>query len=112
MTAPPLQILEQRIGLGLSLVAAASFIALSGGRPLFLGVGLTMSVLLAVGAWRRNRVGAAFAAFVTTFGPWSFAAIFGAAYAVYALWILSRSGKVTEERRVPTEGTTAAPPGA
>ncbi len=112
MKAPPLQVLERRIGLGLALVAAASFTAFSGGRPLFLGVGLTMSALLALGAWRRSRVGAAFAAFVTTFGPWSFAAIFGAAYAAYAFWILSRAGKVTEERRAPSEGTTAAPPGA
>lgn len=90
---PPLTDGERRAGLVLAVVAGLAFFALSGGRALFLGVGLTMAGALGFAAHRRSRIGTAFAAMATTFGPWSFAAVFGAPYAIYAFWILSRGSR-------------------
>jgi len=109
VAAPPLTDGERRLGLVLGVVAVAAFVALSGGRVLFLAVGLTMAVGLLVTTGRRSRVGAAFFAFVTTFGPWSFAAVFGLPYAVFALWLLARAGRVgSVTSPAPSEGSAAA----
>jgi hypothetical protein len=97
---------ERRAGLVLGIFAGAAFIALSGGRALFLVVGLAMAGALVLASWRRSRIGAAFAAFATTFGPWSFAAVFGAPYAIYAFWILSRGTRLRSPE--PSAGTPAA----
>lgn len=106
VSAPALTEGEQRTGVVLGVVAGAAFVALSGGRPLFLGVGLVMAGALVLASWGRSRIGAAFAAFATTFGPWSFAAVFGAPYAIYAFWILSRGTKLRSQG--PSGGTPAA----
>ena len=95
MAAPPLTDGERRAGLVLGVVAIAAFVALSGGRAIFLAVGLTMGIGLTAAAATRNRVATAFLAFVTTFGPWGFAAVFGLPYAGFALWLLARASKVT-----------------
>ena len=106
VAAPALSDRERTAGLVLGGIAGVAFVALSGGRPLFLAIGLVMAGALLVASWRRSRIGAAFAAFATTFGPWSFAAVFGAPYAIYAFWILSRGAKL----RSP--GPSAGRPGA
>ena len=106
MAAPPLTDGERRLGVGLGVVALVAFVALSGGRALFLAVGLTMAIgLVLLSSW-RSRVGTAVFAFVTTFGPWSFAAVFGIPYAVFALWLLARAPKVTSP--APSAGSSAA----
>ena len=101
---------ERKVGLGLGVVAGVAFVALSGGQVLFLGVGLTMATALLLATWWRSRLGAAFAAFATTFGPWGFAAVFGAPYAIYAFWILSRGRRLMEssEPPAPSAGTRGA----
>ena len=101
MAAPPLTPLERRLGLTLGVVATVAFVVLSNGLPVFLAVGLAMGVGLTAAAWAGNRIAAAFVAFATTFGPWGFAAIFGAPYAIYALWLLARASKVTTPERPP-----------
>lgn len=106
VSGPALTDGERRAGLVLGVVAGAAFVTLSGGRPLFLGVGLVMAGALVLASGRRSRIGAAFAAFATTFGPWSFAAVFGAPYAIYAFWILSRGTKLRSLG--PSGGTPAA----
>ena len=93
---PPLTRAQQRIGLGLAAFASVFFA--STGVPLFLAIGLTMTVGLGVSAWRRHRVATAFFAFVTTFGPWVFAYVLGAAYAVFSLWLLSGATSKAERR--------------
>ena len=109
MAAPTLTDGERRLGLALGIVASAAFVALSGGRALFLGVGLTMAFGLVLTSGWRSRVGASFFAFVTTFGPWSFAAVFGIPYAVFALWLLARAGKVDVRSPAPSGGSATAP---
>ena len=106
MVAPPLTPVERRVGLALGVVATVAFVALSGGQTLFLAVGLTMGVGLSAAALKGNRIAAAFLAFVTTFGPWGFAAVFGAPYAIYAFWLLARASRVTSP--APSGGTPAA----
>ena len=93
---PPLTRLQQRLGLGLAAFATVVFA--STGQLLFIVVGLAMTIGLGTSAWRRNRVAAAVFAFATTFGPWGFAYVFGAAYAVYALWVLSGATRRAERR--------------
>ncbi len=113
MHAPPLTDLERRLGLVLGVLATVAFVALSRGNPLFLAVGLAMGVGLLLAAAGRNRVGAAFVSFVTTFGPWGFAAIAGAGFAAYAFWLLSRGARLNREAPPePSAGTTTAPPAA
>ena len=97
---------ERRLGLFLGAAATTAFVALSGGRTLFLAIGLPMGLGLVAASLARNRVAAAFLAFVTAFGPWSFAAVFGIFYAGFALWLLARASTVRSP--VPSEGTTAA----
>ena len=105
-SVPPLTDTERKVGLALAAVAGAAFVALSGGQVLFLGVGLTMAVAVGLSTWWRSRLGAAFAAFATTFGPWGFAAVFGAPYAIYAFWILSRGRRLMESApRGPNAGS-------
>lgn len=101
---------ERRAGLVLGIVAGVAFVALSGGRALFLAIGLTMAGALTYAAWRGSRLGAAFAAFATTFGPWSFAAVFGAPYAIYAFWVLAKGRRLMEPPapRGPSAGTRGA----
>lgn len=106
LSAPPLTEGERKVGLALGVVAGVAFVGLSGGRPLFLGVGLAMAGALVLASWRGSRVGAAFAAMFTTFGPWGFAAVFGAPYAIFAFWLLSRGAKLMSPG--PSEGTPAA----
>ena len=101
LSAPALEDRERRVGLGLGVVAGAAFVALSGGRVLFLGVGLTMATALLLATWWRSRLGAAFAAFATTFGPWGFAAVFGAPYAIYAFWILAKGRRLMDPPAPP-----------
>lgn len=93
---PPLTRLQQRLGLGLAAFAIVFFA--STGVPLFIAIGSAMTIGLAVSAWRRHRIAAAVFAFVTTFGPWVFAYVFGAAYAVYALWLLSGATSNADRR--------------
>lgn len=100
---------ERRAGLVLAGVAGAAFVALSRGRPSFLGIGLVMAAYLGLASWRRSRLAAAFASMVTTFGPWSFAAVFGAPYAIFAFWLLSRGRRLMDPAPPgPTGGTRAA----
>ena len=106
MVAPPLTGGERRAGLVLGVAAIAAFVALSGGRALFLAIGLTMGIGLTLAATARNRVATAALAFVTTFGPWGFAAVFGLPYAAFALWLLARAGKVTSP--TPNGGSSTA----
>ena len=93
---PPLTRTQQRLGLGLAAFATVFFA--SSGVALFIAIGLAMTIGLAVSAWRRNRIAAAGFAFVTTFGPWVFAYVFGAAYAIYALWLLSGATSKADRR--------------
>ena len=93
---PPLTKTQQRLGLGLAAFATVFFA--STGVALFIGIGLVMTIGLGVSAWRRNRVAAAVFAFITTFGPWVFAYVFGAAYAIYALWLLAGATSKAERR--------------
>ena len=101
VSAPALTDGERKVGLALGIVAGIAFVVLSGGRALFLAVGLTMAVALTFAAWRGSRLGAAFAAFATTFGPWSFAAVFGAPYAIYAFWILAKGRRLMDPTAPP-----------
>lgn len=101
LAVPRLTKAERNVGLGLAVVAGGAFVALSRGQVLFLGVGLTMAVVLLLSTWWRNRLGAAFAAFATTFGPWGFAAVFGAPYAIYAFWILARGRRLMDPPAPP-----------
>ena len=93
---PPLTRTQQRIGLGLAAFATVFFA--STGVPLFVAIGLAMTVGLGVSAWRRHRIATAVFAFITTFGPWVFAYVFGAAYAVYSLWLLSGATNKADRR--------------
>ena len=93
---PPLTRTQQRLGLGLAAFATVFFA--STGVALFIAIGLAMTVGLGVSAWRRNRIATAVFAFITTFGPWVFAYVFGAAYAIYALWLLSGATRSAERR--------------
>lgn len=93
---PPLTEGQRRIGLGLAAFATVFFASTR--QPLFIAIGLAMTTGLAISAWKRNRVATAVFAFVTTFGPWVFAYVFGAAYAVYALWLLSGATSKAERR--------------
>jgi hypothetical protein len=93
---PPLTVLQRRLGLGLAAFATVVFAAT--GVPLFIAIGLPLAIGLGVSAWRRARILTAVIAFVTTFGPWGFAYVFGAAYAVYALWLLSGATNRADRR--------------
>ena len=93
---PPLSRTQQRIGLGLAAFATVFFA--SAGQALFLAIGLGMTIGLGVSAWRRHRVATAVFAFATTFGPWDFAYVFGAAYAIYSLWLLSGATSKADRR--------------
>ena len=93
---PPLTRTQQRIGLGLAAFATVVFA--STGVPLFVAIGLAMTVGLGVSAWRRHRIATAVFAFLTTFGPWVFAYVFGAAYAVFSLWLLSGATNKADRR--------------
>ena len=93
---PPLTRTQQRLGLGLAAFATVFFA--STGVPLFIGIGLAMTIPLGISAWRRHRIATAVFAFVTTFGPWVFAYVFGAAYAVYSLWLLSGATNRADRR--------------
>ena len=93
---PALSETQRRIGLGLAAFATIFFVSTR--TPLFIAIGLVMTVGLAVSAWRRHRVATAVFAFITTFGPWVFAYVFGAAYAIYALWLLSGATSNAERR--------------
>ena len=93
---PPLTRTQQRIGLGLAAFATVFFA--STGVPMFVAIGLAMTVGLGVSAWRRHRIATAVFAFITTFGPWVFAYVFGAAYAVYSLWLLSGATNKADRR--------------
>ena len=106
MSVPALTDGERTAGLVLGGVAGAAFVALAGGRLLFLAVGLAMAGALLFASHRRSRLGAAFASMITTFGPWGFAAVFGAPYAIFAFWILSRGSKLRSPG--PSGGTRAA----
>lgn len=99
---------ERRTGLVLAGVAGLAFFALSGGRALFLGIGLAMAGALGFASHRRSRLGAAFAAMVTTFGPWSFAAVFGAPYAIFAFWLLARGRRLMDPAPPGRSGGTRA----
>ena len=94
---PRLRDVEQRVGFGLAAFAALGFTVLLRGHPVLLAIGLALAALLALAAWRRNRIATAVVAFLTTFGPWVFAYVFGAPYAVYAFWVLS--GARSADRR-------------
>ena len=93
---PPLTSAQQRIGVGLAVFAMAFFASTR--VPLFVVIGAAMTIGLAVSAARRNRIATAVFAFVTTFGPWVFAYVFGAAYAIYALWLLSGATSKADRR--------------
>ena len=93
---PPLTRTQQRIGLGLAAFATVFFA--STGVALFVAIGLAVTVPLGVSAWLRRRVATAVFAFITTFGPWSFAYVFGAAYAIYALWLLAGATSKADRR--------------
>lgn len=93
---PPLTRTQQRIGLGLAAFATVFFA--STGVALFVVIGLALAIPLGVSAWRRRRVPAAVFAFITTFGPWSFAYVFGAAYAIYSLWLLAGATSKADRR--------------
>ena len=107
LQVPPLTRLERRIGTGLGVVAGLAFVGLSGGRALYLAIGLAMAGALTLASSRGSRLGAAFAAMATTFGPWTFAAVFGAPYAIFAFWILSRGRRLMDSPASParTAGT-------
>ena len=98
---------ERRTGLVLAAAALVAFAALSNGTPLFLAIGTAMAVALGAACLGRNRVAAAALAFVTAFGPWGFAAIAGAVYAGFGLWLLAKAPKpgaaITSPER--TEGS-------
>ena len=93
---PPLTRVQQRIGLGLAAFATVFFA--STGAPVFVAIGLAMTIGLGVSSWQRIRIATAAFAFVTTFGPWGFAYVFGAAYAVFSLWLLSGATNKAERR--------------
>lgn len=82
---------EQRVALLLALAGSVGFVALGLSGPL-LAIGLVMTGAIALGALRRHRLGTAVAAFITTFGPWSFAYVVGIAYAGLAFWLV-RAGR-------------------
>lgn len=103
IAVPALEDRERTVGLVLGVVAGAAFVALSGGRLLFLGLGFAMAGALVFASHRRSRLGAAVAAVATAFGPWGFAAVFGAPYAIYAFWVLSRGSRLTSPG--PSGGT-------
>lgn len=92
----PLTRAQQRIGLGLAAFATALFAA--GATPVLVAIGLAMTIALAVSAWRRHRVATAVFAFITTFGPWNYFYVFGAAYAIYSLWLLSGATSKADRR--------------
>lgn len=97
---------ERRTGLALAAAALLGFAALSNGTPLFLAIGTAMAVGLGFACLRRHRVAAAALAFVTAFGPWSFAAVAGAVYAGYGLWLLAKAPKTDAVTAPgPTEGS-------
>lgn len=87
---------QRRIGLGLAAFATLVFVSTR--TPLFIAIGLPLAIGLGISAWRRHRIAAAVFAFFTTFGPWGFAYVFGAAYAVYALWLLSGATSKADRR--------------
>ena len=111
MAAPELTTGEQRTGLFLGAAAFVAFVVLSGGNPLFLAIGLTMAVGLLLASARRNRIATAAISFVTAFGPWVFAAIFGVFYAAFGLWLLARASRRGVTPPGPSGGSGGAPPG-
>jgi hypothetical protein len=57
-------------------------------------LGVALASVLAVGAIVRNRAVMAIGAFITAFGPWGFAYIFGAPYLALAAFLLWRANRL------------------
>jgi len=84
------------VALALAALGAAGFIALRLDSIVLLAIGLAMTGGIALGAILRNRLATALAAFITTFGPWSFFYIVGVAYAGLAFWLVRTGRQVTD----------------
>jgi len=57
-------------------------------------LGIAFAAVLATGAILRNRAVMAIGAFLTGFGPWGFAYVFGAPYLGFAAFLLWRANRL------------------
>lgn len=57
----------------------------------FAGIGVIMSALVAVAAWRRSRLFTGGAAALLSFGPWGFLWLVGLPFLVLAVWLVLRA---------------------
>lgn len=100
---------ERVVALVLAGAAAVGFTGLLGfDAPVLLAIGLAMTAGLGAAAWRRSRIGTAFLAFVTAFGPWGFFYVFGAFYLGLAFWLVARAKPPADD---VTPSATGAPTG-
>jgi hypothetical protein len=57
-------------------------------------IGVTLALFLALASVRGHRAFMAIASFLTGFGPWGFAYIFGAPYLAFAAFLLWRANRL------------------
>ena len=85
----------ERLVLGLlALFAAVGFVLLQNDTPVLAALGVAFASVLAFGTVRAHRGLMAIGAFLTAFGPWSFAYIFGAPFLACAAFLLWRANRL------------------
>lgn len=85
----------ERLVLGLlALCAAVGFVILQNDTPALAALGVAFASVLALGTVRGHRGLMAIGAFLTAFGPWSFAYIFGAPFLGCAAFLLWRANRL------------------
>lgn len=85
----------ERVVVGLlALFAALGFVLLQNDTPALVALGLAFVGVLAFGTVRGHRGLMAIGAFLTGFGPWGFAYIFGAPFLACAAFLLWRANRL------------------
>jgi hypothetical protein len=85
---------ERVVGTTMAVLAALGFLALHSGSPLLAVLGVALATVLAAGSIRAHRGVMAIGAFITGFGPWSFAFIFGAPFLALSAFLLWRANRL------------------
>jgi hypothetical protein len=78
----------------MAVLAALGFVALHSGAPLLAMLGIALTVVLGTGSIKGHRGIMAIGAFITGFGPWSFAFIFGAPFLALSAFLLWRANRL------------------
>ena len=78
----------------MAVLAALGFLTLQSDTLLLALLGMAFAFVLAIGSIKGHRGVMAIGAFLTAFGPWGFAYIFGAPFLACAAFLLWRANRL------------------